>query len=986
MFAPRANVIFLIKLEKTYFILRILFTGWLILLPFLLLAQQPTSSTPAKGTITTPPRQVPAITPRSANGLSTATVTGDSVVIDSVRRDSSATTAGSDLQTTVNYSAKDSTIFDATGQIVELYGDAQVLYGQISLKADYIKINWSTNEVYAKGRYDSTAKKMVGQPIFKDGADNYNTKEMRYNFKSKKGFIQGVVTAQGEGNIRGKTVKKDNEDNLYIRNAIYTTCNLAVPHFHINASKIKVVHNREIISGPFNLVINEIPTPIALPFGFFPIPKKNEIGTPGIIFPTYGEEPNGRGFYLRDGGYYLPVNEHLNFSFRGSVYANGSWGIGLSSEYLKRYRYGGSFAFTFARNRTTALVDRTQAPSNDFSLNWAHSPRPHGNSTFSANVNVSSNSYNQLNTSLLSSRYTSNAANSGVNYSRKFGQYVTSSANINVSQNFGQVNYTTNRREGGKTNISSGINLGVTQIAPFALKGGSGRWYETFRVGADFNAQFVVNNTRRTIDTTGLGFPVITNQVLRGDSLTRLRDSLAAVASGNIYNNTSNLILFNFQNLPDILRNAQFQSTYSIPITLPNFKIARYINFTPGVSLQGNLYMKSLNYSYNSARQAVQVDTAVGHLSATYFLSFNASLNTRVYGTYFVGLGRVQAIRHTFAPSISFSYTPDLSGAFLQTFQINEEGKTARLSRYRGLGGTAGSSTFTGRSGAISYSFVNQIEMKVRSRSDSAKSEFEKISLFDNISLSGSYNPYALRYNFSTLNLSANTQIFKKVSFNFSSAFDPYAYLDQQTATNLSYFADQPQYIQTGPLSRDLRYTRVNRLAITEKQGLAHLQSLNFYLSTQFKPKGSDKPKQDPNANTPAGQAELRDINLNPENYVDFNIPWSFNVGYTFSLSKITPRESAIIQALTLSGDLSLTPKWKVSVQSGFDVSARLPSLTTISVHRDLHCWDMNFSWTPYSGNRLRSNVYSFDLHVKSAILQDLKLSRRGGRGGYNTY
>ncbi|WP_128546686.1 putative LPS assembly protein LptD [Larkinella soli] len=953
------------------------------MLPLVLCAQQnparrsiPLPNRSSSDTSSAPrSRQVPAITPRST-GTSTATVTGNSVVVDTVRRDTLNT--ADNLQTTVNYSAKDSTLFDATSQIVELFGDAQVTYGDIQLKAAYIKLNWTTNEVYARGRYDSTSKKTVGQPIFQDGADRYDTKEIRYNFKTKKGFIQSVITAQGEGNVRGKTVKKDAEDNLYIRNAIYTTCNLAVPHFHINASKIKVVHNRQIISGPFNLVINEIPTPLALPFGFFPVPKKNEIGTSGLIFPQYGEEPNGRGFYLRDGGYYFAISQFVNLSLRGQIYSNGSWGLGVSSEYLKRYRFGGNFALSFARNRTTSLVDTAAKPRNDFSIVWSHSPRPRGNSQFSANVNVTSNSYNQLNTSLSSSRYISNAANSGVNYSRRFGQYVTTSANLNVSQNFGRFNPTTNLREGGQTNISSGINVGVTQIAPFALKGGTGRWYESFRLGLDFNAQATINNTRRTVDTTGLGFPVITTLAIRGDTLQARRDSIARLRNQDVYINP-NLIPLTLETLPEVLRNAQIQSRYSLPITLPNFKLARYINFTPAITLQGDVYTKYLQYNYKADRQAVEVDT-MDRISATYFLSFSASMNTRAYGTFFLRMGRVEAIRHTIAPSISFSYTPDLSTAFTQRVQINPRGDTRRVSNYRGLGGTAGASTFTGRSASVSYSIVNQIEMKVRSRSDSAKSEFEKISLFDNISLSGSYNPYLERFKFSSINLNANTQILKKISFNFSAVFDPYAYSDTvRNPTNVYYLPGQSPYPQLGPFTNAFRLQKIDKLAITQGQGLAYLQNLNFYVSTQFAPKEAKKPKATPNATTPTDQAELRNINRNPEDYVDFNIPWSINVSYTFSLSKYTPIESQIIQALQLSGDLSLTPKWKASIQTGFDFSAKAPSLTTLSVHRDLHCWDMSFSWTPFSGSRFRSNFYSFDLRVKSAILQDLKLSRRRG-------
>ncbi|MCU0340368.1 MAG: LPS-assembly protein LptD, partial [Spirosomaceae bacterium] len=247
---------------------------------------------------------------------------------DTVKTDT--LTAKGDIQTTVNYSAQDSTIMDPAKQEVHLYGKAKVDYGKIKLEADYIRLNWTTNEIFAKGSYDSTTKKTVGKPIFQDGEEKYDTDEIRYNFKSKKGLIKGVITQQGDGNIRGTTVKKDEEDNMYIGSkvkgetgAIYTTCNLATPHFHIAAKKIKVIPEKQVISGPFNLVIAGAPTPLAMPFGFFPVPKKKEIGTSGVIMPQYGEEPNGRGYFLRDGGYYFAISEKINLSLTGQIYSRG---------------------------------------------------------------------------------------------------------------------------------------------------------------------------------------------------------------------------------------------------------------------------------------------------------------------------------------------------------------------------------------------------------------------------------------------------------------------------------------------------------------------------------------------------------------------------------------------------------------------------------------------------------------------------------------
>ncbi len=249
-----------------------------------------------------------------------------------------------DLQNVVKYTAEDSTIMDVVLKQVHLYGNAEVNYGTINLKANYIRLNWVTNEVLAHGTYDSTSQKTIGEPIFQDGPETYNTKEIRYNFKSKKAIIRGIVTQQGDGNVRGDRVKKDTEGNFYIQKSIYTTCNLTHPHYYINAPKIKMVNKKQVISGPFNLVIADVPLPIVIPFGFFPFPKKKEAGTSGIIFPTYGQEPNGRGFYLRDGGYYFAISEYINASVTGQIYSTGSWGLGVATTYSKRYQYSGNFS------------------------------------------------------------------------------------------------------------------------------------------------------------------------------------------------------------------------------------------------------------------------------------------------------------------------------------------------------------------------------------------------------------------------------------------------------------------------------------------------------------------------------------------------------------------------------------------------------------------------------------------------------------------
>ncbi|MFN3379797.1 MAG: putative LPS assembly protein LptD, partial [Runella zeae] len=702
--------------------------------------------------------------------------------------------AESDLKNTVQYSAQDSTIMDPGGQEVHLYGKAKVTYGAIILEADYIRLNWKTNEVFARGNYDSTSRKWIGQPIFQDNGEKYDTKEIRYNFKSKKGFIKGVVTQQGDGNIRGTTVKKDEENNMYIRGSIYTTCNLAQPHFHIAAKKIKVIPEKQVISGPFHLVVSDVPLPfVGLPFGFFPVPKKKEIGTSGILMPTYGEEPNGRGYYLRDGGYYFAISEKINLSLTGQIYSRGSWGIGVAMPYAVKYRFSGNFNLRFNRNVQGNEIKILNQPRNDFSLNWSHSPVPRGTSSFGASVNLGSNSFNQFN-EFNTQKYIQNVASSSVQYTKQFGQFARMGTSVRVNQRFpdrSKVDSTGRQTDPGSIDAGIDFNFGINQLAPFALKGGTGAWYESFRLGLDFSGGITATNTIVYTDTSSsrLGFTL-------ANAPTVITPESGAPTT----------YALNAQNLPEFIKNSQITGRFSLPISLPNIKLLKYINITPGISLSGETFTKKFNYEYVGNNQ-VRVDTLNGFYFANN-VSFSASMNTRIYGMFQVGGKRLEAIRHTLIPSASFSYVPDQSN-LLQRLTVNERGDVRYLNRYRTIGGNL---TTSGTSAAgITWSLNNLFEAKVRPKSDSSGKQFEKINILDNFSFNGSYNLMADSLKMSDISFNTNARIFKDLNFNLSANFDPYAYVKDEL------------YGTTG--------RKINRWSFTQNQGLARLSNVNVALS-----------------------------------------------------------------------------------------------------------------------------------------------------------
>jgi hypothetical protein len=911
----------------------------------------------------------------------------------------------SSLQSTVKYTAQDSTIMEVDGKTVHLYGQAKVSYGDIELEADYIRLDWGKNEIFAHGMPDTTRQgdKVKGKPVFSQAGDKYNTDTIRYNFKSRKAIIKNIVTQQGEGFVQGEKVKKDPQDNLYLVHAKYTTCNLKEPHFHIAARKIKLVNKKQVISGPFNFVLSGIPLPIGLPFGFFPVPKKKEIGTSGIIMGSYGEEPRNRGFYFRDFGYYFAINENIGAKVLAQIYSKGSFGVGIQSSYSKRYRYAGNLSFQYNYNKSVAeVVDPkvSQASAKDFSLNWSHSPankRP--DRSFSSSVNLRSNGFNRNNVNTADvSNYLSSSSNSSVQFGRTFAQKVVTSTGLNISQNF-----TT-----GQVDASLNYSIGLNQFNPFVPeKKMIGRWFESFRVGLNINGGYQATNTKVNSITSYSEYKIVRQlpdgnyESIEAKPLTneeiRIRDAnpLTLTAEQREQQKILQARLNNvrkidsFQALSDILADGQFRTTYSIPITLPNFKIARYINFTPSVSLRGDIFTQSLSYKYIPSQNAVKIDTVRGFFP-TYQTSVSGSMNTRVYGTYqFRGKGRLQAIRHTLAPSISISYAPDFTKNLFdyKIVRLDPTLDTVNritrytplyklLPRYPTLGASAGAS------GSIGFGITNQLEAKVRSKSDTAAKAFEKISLLDNLSINGSYNLLALgdSMNLSNISVSANTNLFKNlINVNVSGSLDPYYYKKEST-----------QELRTlNPAGRITRFYKIAEAGKFSLSNLATLRSANIAIATRLSPETFDKSKAKPKetkSNDPAMDAMKKFVKANPELYVDFTIPWTLSLSYNLNYTKQGLADAQITQAVTVQGDFSLTPKWKIGFNTGWDFQFKAATLTNISVHRELHCWDMSFNWTPIAGNNLRSSNYSFDLRVRSSLLQELKVSRRRqtfGQGGF---
>lgn len=812
----------------------------------------------------------------------------------------------------VTYKAADSIRFNIPLKKIYIYKNGEVYYQKITLKADYIEPDFNTNVVYASGITD-TAGKTSGTPVFTENEQSFRSKAMSYNFKSKKGVIHSVITKEGEGFLHGERVKKMTDNTINIKGGKYTTCNLDHPHFEFRFNKSKVIPDNKIITGPAHLVIEDVSTPLFIPFGLFPNKKGQKSG---IIIPTYGESSN-RGFYFENGGYYWAISDYTDLEMLGDIYTRGSWALKPNFRYVKRYKYSGNLNLNVARN----LIGDEGAPdfsdNRDFSIRWSHrqDPKARPNSNFSANVNIVSNSYNKYNPTS-TANYLSNQFQSSISYQTNFDQkyYLTLNASHNqntisksVSVTLPSVTFTANR------------------FYPFRAKKqvGTLKWFENISVSYSANAE---------------------NRVNTYDSLLFDRKWASRMVNG---------------------------MKHTVPVS-SSIKLLKYFTLTNSLNLTERWYYKTIRKNWvdsvftdtDTIPAYLKTDTIDGFAAAHEF-NVSSSINTRVYGMLSFKKGPVLAIRHVLSPSISLSWRPDFSDpwwGYYRSYQKDAKGTTGTYSIFeQGIYGGPGS----GKSGMISFSLSNNLEMKVRSKKDTITGT-KKIKLIDNFTIGGSYNMAADSLRWSKISMNGRTTLFKDLTLNYRSSWDPYI-LDS-----------------TGR-------RRLNQLEWDVNRRLFRLENTNWSFSLNWNLKGGAKKaaKQGENVSEERDprltdivptDPELADIYYNPDNYVDFNVPWSLNIAYSFSHTAthtypnyVEVTDKKLIQSLSFSGDVNLTPKWKISFTSGYDFENHKITYTTLNIFRDLHCWEMRFNWIPIG--TLKS--WNFQINVKSTVLQDLKLTKK---------
>ncbi len=812
------------------------------------------------------------------------------------------------IESQVKYSAKDSMITSITDRKLFLYGEAKVNYENIELTADYMAFDMANNEVKATSIKDSVGEP-IGKPVFKQGDETFESDTINYNFKSKKGMIKNIVTQQGDGYLHSEITKRQSNGNIDIKNGRYTTCDAAHPHFYIGLTKAIAIPDDKIVSGPAYLVIEDIPLPIMLPFGFFPNSKRRSAG---ILIPSYGEE-QARGLFLKQGGIYIPVSEYFDFVLQCDYYTRGTIGFNAKSTYNWKYHFTGSFDGRLYFNRVKD--DFTFRPYNDYSINWHHAQSPKANPTrtFSANVRISSANYNK-NYSYDQTTYLSNNQSSSIQYSKRWGSMFALNATLNHYHDL---------RTHKVTMTLPNVSFNVNRFYPFRSKHmqGKPKWFENIQLSYNAGLQNKISTTDSTF----------------------------------------------FKHLD--FRKMQNGFSHTIPISMSNIRLLKYINITPSLSYKGVVYTRSIIKSYDNSilftgrpDTLVKTDTTFGLRYAhaiTPAISISAS--PKIYGVFQSTRPNsyIRAIRHVMTPSAGFSFSPDLNKFmpnYYRTVTYPRSLNKVTSQTYSIFDGNLYITPVArGSVGAISLGLSNNLEMKVLSKNDTT-GQPKKVSILDNLNFSSSYNPFIDTLRWSDISMNGSTRLFNnKVSLQFGGNFSPYSINEKGTKYNRFYFNETHKL---------LRLTRLNFSVGTTLQSNAGKKT-----GTQ----GGTAVAKEGEPTTYNDEADLFN------DYVDFSIPWSLNIQYSWNYNKQGSVKS-IDHTIRISGDLSLTKKWKIGGNTGYDFVHKQVSTTNLNISRDLHCWTMQISAVPFGPRKF----YSFSINANSAILRDLKWDKR--KSWYDNY
>ena len=846
------------------------------------------------------------------------------------------------LDAPVSYQAADSIVMTA-GNWAYLFGDGSVKYQQIELQAENIEMNMDSSIVFAKFGLDSVGSEF-GYPLFKDGDQEYEAKLMRYNFKSKKGFINNVITQQGEGYVTAGRTKKMEDDAMNMVGGRYTTCDEHEhPHFYIQMTKAKVRPKKNIVTGPVYLVLEDVPLyPLGLPFCFFPF---SSTYSSGILFPTFGDEST-RGFFLRDGGYYFALSDYMDLAVTGEIYTKGSWGLAARSNYKKRYKYNGSFNASYL---VTKLGDKglpDYSKSKDFKLQWTHTQDAKANPflSFSASVNFSTSSYDRNNTqSLYNGDVNSNTKGSSVNITKRFPN---SPFTISGTMNVNQVT-----RDSSISVTLPDMTITMSRIYPFKRKKriGKERWYE--KVSMSYSG-------------------TLTNRI-----------------------STKENLLFK-SNLIRDWRNAM---QHSIPVSA-TFTLFKYLNISPSVSYKERWYTNKITQQYDEELgRIVPKDTTYGFYRI-YDYSASIAASTTLYGFFkplpFLG-NKVEMIRHRFEPSISLSGQPDFGssrfGYYDEFDYVDAYGRNIHYT-YSPFSHNTYGVPGQGKAGSVNFSIDNNIEMKIRSDKDSTG--FKKISLIDKLSLSMSYNMAADSFKWSDLNMGMRLKLSKSYTLNLNCIFDTYTYdVDANgnpVRKNVTRWQAGKGFGRLRSTGTSFSYTFSNE---TFKKWFGGAEEKNVKPEKPDQGRKEEDEEEEDSSTSKSGSRLLgqkkEQGEYDADGYMVTSVPWSLSFSYSMRLGygKFDPEKKEykykVTNSLSFNGSLQPTKNWRMNFNATYDFDMKKISYMTCSFTRNMHCWQLTGSVVPVGPYK----SYSFTVAVSSSLLKDLKYDKRNNyRDGQTWY
>ncbi len=839
------------------------------------------------------------------------------IKLDTIKQIDSIKPVNRSLLGKITYEASDTTAISPKDKLIRLYNNAKITYQDMEITSGIIIVDYDKNEIYA-GRIKDSLGEYTQLPVFKQGQDEIRPDSLKFNMDTKKAIIFNSRTEEAGLNILSDKTKKENDSVYYMDRAKFTTsADIDNPEYYFLLRKAKVIPGKKIITGPTNMYIADVPTPIGLPFAYFPISNKR---SSGIIFPSFGEQ-NSRGYFIQNGGYYLPVNDNFDLTLLGDYYTNGSYGFRVENTYLYRYRFRGNLSFRFENLIQSERGFPDYSKSSIYNLRWSHSQdsKSNPNSRFSASVNLGSSKYYQQSINQMNAaNFLNNSLSSSVSYSKTFpGEpqvNLSLSATHSQNTNTQTINMTLPTLQGS-----------ISRIYPFAPKVGT-------KKGVIQNINFQYN--------------------LRGENRILTTDSLF------------------FKK--EMFESAKTGLQHSIPIST-NFKLLKYFSFSTSANFQETWVFKTINKEYDSELQDVVTSENSGFDSfRTYNLS--TSLGTTIYGMYnFSEKSKIRAIRHVMRPSISYGISPSFDKYYDSYEVISADGLTTSDVEYSRFEGSIFGLPNKNYASSIALSLNNNVEAKVVD-TENEENDLKKVVILNNLNFSTSYNIAADSLRLTPIRMNGGTQLFKnKMNINFGATLDPYA-LDENNNR-----IDQFQINSGGGLFRLTSANLTFNYAFSSDSSEKKSDRNQSAIDESMRNGGRDDDLFGRAMDTSTEEFSRVDDEKKekkPNNLYNYKIPWSLRMAYAVNYNNSVGQNEISSHSLMFSGDVELSPKWSAGVSSGYDFKNQGITYTQLRFERDLLSWRMNFSWIPFSANK----SWNFFIGIKSGMLSDIKYDKRRQR------